>query len=207
MKFETLADLPIQSPILVGVLDSDPASDTEITLADLTGIGLIHLRGAEDEFGAAYGELPGDIGQVLPRSTDLAARMTDDEWVLIGADLTDVLTQVDANPRITITDLTHGYGILLVAGARARAVLTTLCALDFSEPAFPDFHAAQTSLANVRTLIIRRDYADQDAYLIAVGRSVTEYVWNRLMEATSGYARALVAGEPWVQRVIRGSNE
>ena len=207
MKLETVADLPNQSPISFEIGDSVADSETEITLANLTGISIVQLRGPEGELGAAFGDLPGDIGQVLPRSADLAARLTDDEWMLMGADRSNIPTQVVAIPRATVTDLTHGYGVLLVTGARARELLSTLCALDFSEQAFADLHAAQTSLANVRALVVRRDHANQDAYLIAVGRSVTEYVWARLMEATAGYSRALVAGESWIPRIILGSNE
>ncbi len=207
MTLLTLADLPLRSPIWPNLREPDRALDGDITLADLTGVGLQHLRGAEGALRAAHGNLPEETGEVLPVEGGLAARLTDDEWILITPDRADARGLADTSSLVTVTDVSHGYGVLLLAGPRAPKVLAKLCALDFSESTFPDLHAAQTSLANVRALVLRRDHHDRRAYLIAVGRSVTEYVWELLLEAAEEFEPAVVDGASLIRSLVKGTRE
>ena len=73
--------------------------------------------------------------------------------------------------RVTVTSITHGRCGMLLVGSDAARVLRKVCGLDFSDKQFSDLHAAQTSLAKVRTLIIRADIRD-DSGLWAVRGSV-----------------------------------
>ncbi|MFQ5959909.1 MAG: sarcosine oxidase subunit gamma [Candidatus Methylomirabilales bacterium] len=204
MTLTTLADLPLQSPIPPESRTANSKPDPAVALADFTGVGLLHLRGPEAGFAAAFGTLPEVVGQVLPRRDGLAARLTHDEWMLIEADRSVASYPAKTDMRVTVTDVTHGYGVLLVGGARAREVLTKVCALDFSEHAFPDLYAAQTSFANVPALIVRRDLAEHAAYLIAVGRSLAEYVWDRLLDAAGEFDPVRVDPSAWTESMIRG---
>ncbi len=207
MTLPTRADLPLQSPISQELPEPDPTLDRDIILADLKGIGLQHLRGAEAALHAAYGDMPGEIGEVLPVEDGLAARLTDDQWMQITPDYANEPGLENTSSLVTITDVSHGYGTLLLSGPRARLVLAKLCALDFSESAFPDLHAAQTSLANVRALVLRRDHHDRRAYLIAVGRSVTEYVWELLLDAAEDFEPAVVDGASLIRSLVKGTRE
>ena len=204
MILQTLADLNLQSPILPDLREPDRGLGSDISVADLTGVGLQHLRGAEGALPAAH---PGEIGQVLPIEDGLTARLTDDEWMLITPDRMQARSLANTSPLVTVTDVSHGYGVLLLAGTRAQRMLAKLCALDFFESAFPDLHAAQTSLANVRALVLRRDHHDRHTYLIAVGRSVTEYVWELLMDAAEEFGPAVVDGTPLIRSLIKGEPE
>ncbi len=207
MTLPTRADLPLRPPISQDLPEPDPTLDRDILLADLKGIGLQHLRGAEAALRAAYGEMPAEIGEVLPVEDGLAARMTDDQWMLITPDRADAPGLAHTSALVTITDVSHGYGLLLLAGPHAPQVLAKICALDFSESAFPDLHAAQTSLANVRALVLRRDHHDRRAYLIAVGRSVTEYVWELLLDAAEEFEPAVVGGASLIRSLVKGTRE
>jgi sarcosine oxidase gamma subunit len=83
-------------------------------------------------------------------------------------------------------------------------VLPKLCGLDFSGSGFPDLHVAQTGLAKVHTLIVRRDHLGRQAYLIIVGRSVTEYVWGQLLDAAEEFEPVVVNGSPLIRPLIEG---
>jgi heterotetrameric sarcosine oxidase gamma subunit len=221
---QTRADLELRSPISPDLHVPDRALADTIKLADLTGVSLQHLRGAGGALRAATSDLPGDIGDVLPvggglaaRPTDeksdvrpvgggLAARLTDDEWMLIMPEGADAPSQSEADFLVTVTDVSHGYGLLLVAGPRAPQILAKLCALDFSESAFPDLHAEQTSLGNVRALVLRRDNQDRRAYLIAVGRSVSEYVWELLLDAAGEFEPTVVDGASLIRNLVEGTS-
>lgn len=186
-----------------------------LTLADLTGIEIWHLRGDNAALRAAYGRLPGEIGGVLSDRRGLIARLTDDECLWIASDRAGVdrdaapdpdrsaeppaqgqtppSSASSSDPLVTVTEVSHGYGLMQLAGAEAPAALSKLCGLDFAGDAFPDLYAAQTSLAKVRALVLRHDQAGQSAYLIAVGRSLAEYVWAQLLDAGAEFGVAVAA--------------
>lgn len=192
MTLPTTADLPLRSPIPPVSPARADLSAAELTLADRTGLPLWQLRGAEIAVRAARGELPEQVGAVLADPVGLTARLTDDEWLHVaapGAELPELPDQ------ITATDLTHGYGAMELAGPAAGQMLSKLCGLDFADSAFPDLHSAQTSLAKVRAIVLRRDRRGRPAYLIAVGRSLARYVWQQLLDAGAEFGIAVVDAE------------
>ena len=88
---------------------------------------------------------------------------------------------------LTVTDLTHAYGHLLLIGDFAADVLAKVCGLNFSDEAFPNQHIKQSSLAKVRASIIRHDQNDVSAYHLLVGYPVTAYVWDVLFDAAQEF--------------------
>ena len=97
-------------------------------------------------------------------------RTRTDEFVLLTGG------SIPEDIGLTVTDITHGRGVLRAQGPDTARMLSKVCGLDFSEGAFPDYHAAQSSLAKVKALIIRRDEDNLPTFLIVSDRSLTAYV-------------------------------
>ena len=205
MSLPTFADIPLQSPISHDLGESEQTINGDLVLADMRGVGLQHVRGAEAAVRAVYGSMPSEIGEVLRVEDGLVARLTHDQWMQITANYADALNLANSSSLVTVTDVSHGYGTLLLAGPRSHLVLAKLCALDFSSSGFPDLRAAQTSLANVRALVLRCDQLGRRAYLIAVSRSLTAYIWNVLMDAAEEFEPALVDGASLIRAFIEGT--
>src|SRR5258708_30384989 len=109
------------------------------------------------------------IGAVESVSEGFLVRLRRGEFVLLTPDLKPTMDHLAAKPAeglITLTDITHGRGVIYVGGARASSVLPKVCALDFAEAKIPDLHAAQTILANVPALVLRLRTAQPPAYFL-----------------------------------------
>ena len=84
---------------------------------------------------------------------------------------------------VTVTDVTHGRSELSLLGPDCAALMSVLCGLDFSDRAFPDGTAKQTSLAKTKQLIVRRDEIGTSAFAVIGGRSFASYLWETTMKA------------------------
>lgn len=180
----TFSDLPIASPLVgIGAHPALPDADT-LCLLELTRRGLLHIRGVEAE---AALQVPGlNIGGVAVQPDGLLIRTRRDEFSLLTRTPQKSLAWLEhavGARRVTLTDITHGRCALLVRGHAAPEMLTKVCALDFSNPHFPNMHAAQSSLAKVRTLIVRADVAQTPAYALVVDRSLAAYLWGVVFDA------------------------
>ncbi|MDT8305119.1 MAG: sarcosine oxidase subunit gamma family protein [Anaerolineae bacterium] len=186
-----MAALPFVSPFSTG---SDGAASTGVASAvrldDLTaGLALLHLqgRGALDVLAEVFGDSPRTPGAVSERGAVLLAALRPDiAAVFVPAAESEAVAArlaAAAASRVTLLDVSHGRGIIALSGPHAAAVLSRLCGLDFREPALPNQHAAQTSLAKVRALIVRAGEGAAARYLLAVNRSHGAYVWAALAGA------------------------
>jgi sarcosine oxidase subunit gamma len=179
----THSDLPYSSP-LAGPAEG-PVGPEAARLADESGRLLLDVRGRERPAALRGGSAPEAVGDVIRVESGLWARLRADRWFYVG----DAAGGVpEPSGERNVTDVTHAYGILHLSGARAADVLAHVCALNFSDRAFPDHHAAQTSLAKVAALIVRLD-DDERAYLILVERSVAAYVWAVMADIIRTAAR------------------
>jgi heterotetrameric sarcosine oxidase gamma subunit len=182
----TAADLPIESPLS----DSSTGIAGRVLLEDQSGRQvLLDLRGdANLALRRVFGTVPAAPGGVLVDQDRMVACLRPDHLIAAtghgdSAALAADLRGGGSDHPITITDVTHGRGVLRLGGPRAADVLPKLCGLDFRDRAFPDLHAAQTSYAKVKALIIRQDTGGHPAYLIIVDRSHAQYVWDVTADA------------------------
>jgi len=176
----------LQSPLLAVACGNENSARLE----DVTGqFGLIHIQGegALDLLAQASGDGPHKPGDVFANSSGLFVALRPDVGVVLAspaaAEALSSRLSMTAGERLIIVDMTHGFGLLALAGPSAASVLSRLCGLNFNARAFPNWHAAQTSLAKVRALIVRADTGGVCRYLLAVDRSHAVYVWETLVDA------------------------
>jgi heterotetrameric sarcosine oxidase gamma subunit len=193
MVLMTFASLPIVSPLKVTPSRLAPEQQTQIIragvgLGEISDRALLHLRGNGIETALETGEMP--IGTVRTIDDGLLIRLRRDEFVLftaVGESVFSDLNQKLGEQTITVTDITHGRCGMLLVGARAVDVLPKVCGLDFADRQFPNWRAAQTSLAKVRTLIVRVDVGNTPAYGLFVDRSLAAYVWGVVVDAAQEF--------------------
>ena len=174
----------LQSPLLAVACGNENSARLE----DVTGqFGLIHIQGegALDLLAQASGDGPHKPGDVFANSSGLfvALRLMWGWSSPAAAEALSSRLSTTAGERLIIVDMTHGFGFLALAGPSAASVLSRLCGLNFNARAFPNWHAAQTSLAKVRALIVRADTGGVCRYLLPVYRSHAVYVWETLVDA------------------------
>jgi heterotetrameric sarcosine oxidase gamma subunit len=184
---QTTSEISFTSPLAATLKGKKAVSNLEIAesvgLADLSGQAIWHIRGKNAA--SALRKVPSAVSDVISEGDSLIAQPRADQYFVIGAK-PDAESNSEADV-LTVTDLTHAYGHLLLIGKYAADVLAKVCALNFSDSAFPNNHIAQTSLAKVRASIIRHDQNDVLAYQILVGYPVTAYVWDVFFDATQEF--------------------
>ena len=181
---QTTSHIAFASPLTATLKGKQGVSLAEIGdsvgLADLSGQPIWHVRGKNAT--SALDAVPSHVGDVITVRDGLIAQPRSEQDFLLNIK-PETQSSSDGASVLTVTDMTHSYGHLLLLGQQAANVLAKVCGLDFSDQAFPDHHMAQTSLAKVRASIIRHDRDNLPAYHILVGYPVTVYVWEVLVDA------------------------
>lgn len=187
--FTVTGEMSIASPFP----EASYGEQAAVRLEDATAqLALIHVQGAGalDALAKALGGAPRTPGSVVHTEEGLVAAMRlDVGMALVSPGRTSEITQRISRERITVLDMSHGRGIMTLNGPCTARVLPKLCGLDFDERAFPHYHAAQTSIAKVRALIVRADEDDLPRYIIAVDRSHAAYTWGAILDAMQEFVR------------------
>lgn len=174
----THGDLSYVSP-----LAQEPVGPKTARLADWSGRQVLDGRGRSLPAALDGGSAPEAVGDVTRVDNGFWVRLRMDRWFFVAHAAGGGVEPVERN----VIDVTHAYGILHLSGSRTADVLAQVSGLDFGDRAFPDDHAAQTSLAKVAALIVRRD-EPQRGYVILVERSLAAYVWDVLADVLSSVA-------------------
>ncbi len=117
-----------------------------------------------------------------------------EEFRTAGADLS-------LPPPVYVTDVTSIYAQFLLAGPRCREVLSKLTSLSLSESSLKNLSSAQSSLAHVHAIILRKDIERIPAYHLLVSREYGESVWDSVLHA--GYEFNLSPFGLQAQRLLR----
>jgi heterotetrameric sarcosine oxidase gamma subunit len=194
MALQTKADIPFTSPLAHVLRGQTPAAfdaarDT-VGLADLSGQTLTHIR--SDNLESAFSSVPEHVGDIITSGESIIARLRGDGVLVIG-DAADNLENSIGDSLLTVTDITHGRGHFLLIGKQTADILAKTCGLDFADSAFPNNHAAQSSLAKVTATIIRHDRNNMPAYHLIVGYSYAEYVWGVVFDAMGEFDGMYIA--------------
>jgi len=160
-----------------------------VQVQDVTGLPVILCQGrAADALQATFGAVPDKPGAVVAVSGGALACLTPTVYYGFGFSAGATWPTADTlneslPPPVRAIDMTHGLAALRLQGPAAAELLPKICGLDFSERAFPNQWAAQTSAAKIKTLIIRLDEKTIPTYYLAVDRSLGQYFWDVLVDA------------------------
>jgi sarcosine oxidase subunit gamma len=70
-----------------------------------------------------------------------------------------------------------------VTGTHAAEMFAKLCGVDLRAHRFPDGMIAQTSIARMSGIILRRDFRDTHAFYLLADSASAEYLWDCLYDA------------------------
>ena len=82
---------------------------------------------------------------------------------------------------LTVADISDETGMLALQGPRAEAILQKLTGADLAT--LPYFHAVETTVAGVPTLIGRTGYTGEDGFELFCGARHAGHLWDALLEA------------------------
>ena len=165
-----------------------------VGIADISAMGKLTVRGqgAPKLVDSSLGTVPARTGEVIfiQASRIIATYLYLDEFFIltppgeekkIAGSLGAGFASQDA--LISVVDNTSGLVGLSLSGQDSRSVLRKLSAFSLDEEDFPNLCTAQTSLAKVRTTILRRDMQNTPCYQLFADRSYAEYLWDSLLDA------------------------
>ncbi len=89
----------------------------------------------------------------------------------------------DLRKTLYWTDVTSVMADLVVAGPRSRDVLGKITSAGLSDSALPNGGCAQSTVAHVRSIILRSDIGGLPTFHILGGREYSESVWDAIMHA------------------------
>ncbi len=88
-----------------------------------------------------------------------------------------------AHAHVTVTDVTHGWGMLAVMGPGARKVLKKVTAEDLSNKAFPFATAKFMDVGFARPLAVRMSYVGELGWELYAPTNFMTNMYDRIMEA------------------------
>jgi sarcosine oxidase subunit gamma len=173
--------------------DAQHPAGGDTTLAELSGLGRLSLRGGPEALAAA-GEA---FGVPLPREACRAAEgdaraalwLGPDEQLLLvqhsdwDATLSALASRLKALPH-SLVDISQRQIALQVGGAHAAELLSSACPLDLHLDAFPIGMCTRTLLAKAPIVLWR---TSADAFHLEVWRTFAPYVRQLLQEAGRQY--------------------
>jgi sarcosine oxidase subunit gamma len=174
-------------------LESETAAAREMGLCDLTALrrggykgwtALDWLRGQ----GAAIGE---NNTAVLQPDGSRVARLADSEALILGdlAGGSALLDRVES--AWSIEAAVGAYPVprpdtnvwFAIAGRSADRMLAKICGVDLRPHTFADGAVAQTSVARMSAIIVRRDLGRTLAYDMLADSAAASYMWTSLLDA------------------------
>lgn len=198
---ETATHITRHSPLAHAAARFAAATRTsggDLRLAELPFLAQLNVR--LDPKGPAADAVALALGIQLPLEPLTAVRAGDaphdlaalwlgpDEWLVVGprgteADLeTRIRTAVGDEPA-AVTDVSAQRTAILVAGPRARDLLSHGCSLDLHPRAFGPGRCAQTTLARAQVVIVGRERG----FWVLVRSSFAGYLADWLLDAATEY--------------------
>ena len=184
--------------LLTGEESTATESGKRLVLCDLTTSNRAGFRG-------------GNIASWLEQELDIVAppinqaRKTQQGFLVIRLSRTEILIQEDINNQQgdfaqllekTGTELIlknhsdvyylprrDSHACFMVCGEYSAQLFSKLCAVDLRYHKFSDMSVAQTVVARVNAIIVRRDLTDTPGYFVLTDSSLAEYLWDCLADA------------------------
>lgn len=147
-----------------------------IRIAEAPGFELTQVAGGETDLKAALGDLPG-FGVALQQDGRMVFRVAPAQYWVLGS--------LPEPKGFFVTPLSSGRSRFLVEGAKARDVLASCAAIDFSAEAFRPGSFVMTGIHHTPALI---HCTAQNTFHIYAMRSFALSVFEWLCDAADGVA-------------------
>lgn len=169
-----------------------------VGLCDVSPRGKLSLQGTDLQpwLDRAFADSAGiEVGmaRTLPLGThpvQLARLASDELMMLSDVDHAPALVDGFSDQKADcahVVDLTSALAGVSIVGPAGQSLLSGVTELDVSADAFPDMSCAQTMVAEMHGLLLRRDLGDLLGYELYFGREFGEYMWDALLEAGETY--------------------
>lgn len=128
---------------------------------------------------------PGLLVVRLSATEILVQEDIDDQQGACAQALANVGTEsiLKRQPYLYYLPRQDSHACFLVSGAGSAQLFAKLCAVDLRYHKFPNLGVAQTVIARVNAIVVRRDYAAAPGFLVLVDSSLAEYLWDCLVDA------------------------
>ncbi|MEU7900639.1 sarcosine oxidase subunit gamma family protein [Nonomuraea sp. NPDC049152] len=156
---------------------------------------LTHVNVRVDPAGQAAEEVGAALGVPLPTEPCTAAGSGEltvawlgpDEWLVIGPEgfRSELLRKAVDGGQGSVVDVSAQRTTLLVAGPKARDLLSHGCTIDLHPSVFGPGACAQTTLARTQVVLLARE----DGFLVLVRSSFAGYLADWLLDAATEYLR------------------
>ena len=159
-----------------------------LALCDLSAMSRVGYRGADVESWceSQYGiTCPRINRSALTKEGLLIVRLSSTEILVLEdpkakPDLEVILDNVPAAYILPRQDSHHCFMLL---GQHCASMFSKMCAVDLRYHKFQEMHVAQTIMARVSVIIVRRDMGETPAYYVLVDSSLAEYMWDSMLDA------------------------
>jgi sarcosine oxidase subunit gamma len=173
------------------------SSGGAVRLAEVPFLAQVDVRldakgAAADAVGVALGsQLPLEPGTAVRTEGQTALWLGPDEWLVVGRpgtqrDLESRIRSAAGEEPACVTDVSAQRTTVLVAGPRARDLLSHGCSLDLHPRAFGPGRCAQTMLARTQVILVARDGA-RAGFWVLVRSSFAGYLADWLLDAAAEY--------------------
>ncbi len=167
-------------------------------LADLSSLPRIGFKGSDTThwLEKRIPRLPSRPN--LSKSQDdggTVARLSATEYLVLG-NLTDAPSLPAALQDVSIDSSTQrvyplprsdSHAWFALTGTYAPSVLAKLCGVDMRARKFANGNIAQSSLAHINAIILRRDLGTTTCFYILSDTSFAEYLWDAMLDAMAEF--------------------
>ena len=177
-----------------------------LMLCDLTALKRVGYKGANiDSWCETRYEIScPPINQAsMTQQGSLIARLSNIE-VLVLEDIdnnSDATIVQESTSEIYALPRQDSHHCFMLIGQTCATMFSKLCAVDLRTHKFQNMHVAQTTLACVSAIIIRRDIKGNPGYLVMVDSSFAEYIWDCLLDAMLEFGGTII-GQDEISNII-----
>ncbi len=185
-------------PLLMSNRETEIERRRRFSLCDLTALNRVGFRGLDiiQWLKEQHNIIAPAINQAIKVQQSLLVVRLSHTEILIFEDIEDQedrftkIMEKTGTESISMDhpDIYHlpyqdSHSCFMICGKHCAELFAKLCAVDLRVHKFPNMGVAQTSLARINAIIIRRDLADTQGYFILVASSLVEYLWDCLLDA------------------------
>lgn len=193
-RFEQFADTAVVAEY-AGAGD-EVRQATRLALADLSTLPRTGFRGSDapgwlEEQGAQLPKSPNRSSR--QKDGGVIARLSTDEFLIFSGLVSDSTLRLqdrgrlESGKRIYTLPRRDSHCWLALTGTYASTTLAKVCGVDLRLHKFAELEVAQTLIARINAIILRIDLATTPCFFILCDVSVTEYLWDTMLDAMAEF--------------------